>query len=73
MAKAASNVQGGPQPRFEDLPDLVTVEAASAWLGCSVVTVRRMIAAGSLRRIKVGRLDRISRVSLARFVDGQEN
>ncbi len=50
--------------RLEDLPDLIDVKQAAAWLGCSVITVRRMIAAGRLKRIKVGRLDRVPRRAL---------
>ncbi len=41
------------------MPDLVTVDDAAAWLGCSTVTVRRMIRDKKLLRVKVGRLDRV--------------
>lgn len=53
--------------RLEHMPDLVTVDEAARWLGCSVVTVRRMIAAGKLKRVKVGRLDRVPRAALERL------
>jgi excisionase family DNA binding protein len=56
--------------RLDTLPDLVTVDETAAWLGCSVVTVRRMIRAGKLRRVKVGRLDRIPRTALERLREG---
>ncbi len=56
-------------PRLEDMPDLVSVPQAAAWLGCSVITVRRMIAAGKLKRVKVGRLDRVPRKALERFAE----
>lgn len=56
--------------RLEALPDLVTVEQAAEWLGCSVVTVRRLIRAGTLTRVKVGRLDRIPRTALERMREG---
>lgn len=49
------------------MPDLVTVDQAAEWLGCSVVTVRRMIHAGKLKRVKVGRLDRVPRLALERL------
>jgi excisionase family DNA binding protein len=55
--------------RLEDAPDLLTVDQAAEWLGCSVVTVRRMIQAGKLRRVKVGRLDRVPRVALERLYE----
>lgn len=55
------------RPRLEDLPDLPTVEETAAWLGCSSVTVRRMIRAGKLPRVKVGRLDRIPRKALEKL------
>jgi excisionase family DNA binding protein len=58
------------QPRFDALPDLVTVNDTAAWLGCSVVTVRRLIRAGTLTRVKVGRLDRIPRTALERMREG---
>jgi excisionase family DNA binding protein len=57
--------------RLDTLPDLVTVEDTAAWLGCSVVTVRRMLRAGKLRRVKVGRLDRIPRTALERLREGE--
>jgi excisionase family DNA binding protein len=57
--------------RIEQMPDLVTVDQAAEWLGCSVVTVRRMIHAGKLKRVKVGRLDRVPRVALERLQEGQ--
>jgi excisionase family DNA binding protein len=57
--------------RLDTLPDLVTVDDTAAWLGCSVVTVRRMIRAGKLRRVKVGRLDRIPRTALERLREGE--
>ena len=53
--------------RLEDMPDLVTVDVAAEWMGCSVVTVRRLIHAGTLKRVKVGRLDRIPRTALERM------
>jgi excisionase family DNA binding protein len=55
------------QPRLDALPDLVTLNDTAAWLGCSVVTVRRMIRAGKLRRVKVGRLDRVPRTALEKL------
>ena len=59
-------------PRLETMPDLVTVGQAAEWLGCSVVTVRRMIAAGRLKRVKVGRLDRVPRLALERLTSEAE-
>lgn len=60
-----------PAIRLETMPDLITVDQAAAWLGCSVVTVRRMIHAGKLSRVKVGRLDRVPRAALERMREGQ--
>jgi len=57
--------------RLEDMPDLVTVDEAARWLGCSVVTVRRLIHAGTLKRVKVGRLDRIPRTELDRMTGSE--
>ena len=60
-----------PIVRLEALPDLVTADQAAQWLGCSVVTVRRLIRAGRLTRVKVGRLDRIPRTALERLREGE--
>ena len=57
--------------RLESMPDLVTVDQAAAWLGCSVVTVRRLVKAGTLHRVKVGRLDRIPRKALEKLQEQQ--
>jgi len=57
--------------RLDTMPDLVTVDQAAEWLGCSVVTVRRLIHAGKLKRVKVGRLDRVPRVALERMQEQQ--
>ncbi len=57
--------------RLEELPDLVNPDQAAQWLGCSVVTVRRLIRAGTLTRVKVGRLDRIPRTALERMREGR--
>lgn len=55
--------------RLEELPDLLTADQTANWLGCSVVTVRRMIRAGTLTRVKIGRLDRIPRNALEKLRD----
>lgn len=57
--------------RLDEMPDLVTADQAAQWLGCSVVTVRRLIRAGTLTRVKVGRLDRIPRTALERLREGE--
>ncbi len=56
---------------LEDMPDLLTVEEAASWFGCSTGTVRRMIRAGRLLRVKVGRLDRVPKRELVRVRDGE--
>ncbi len=56
--------------RIEEMPDMLTVDEVAAWLGCSVGTVRRMIHAGTLARVKVGRLDRVPKKELVRVRDG---
>jgi excisionase family DNA binding protein len=53
--------------RLDELPDLLTIDEAADWLGCSVATVRRLVKSGELRRVKVGRLDRIPRKALERL------
>ena len=60
-----------PILRLDEMPDLVTADQAAQWLGCSVVTVRRLIRAGTLTQVKVGRLDRIPRTALERLREGE--
>lgn len=61
-----------PPPRLDTLPDLVTVDEAATVLRCSPATVRRLIHAGKLKRLKVGRLDRLPRIALEEFIANRE-
>ncbi len=65
--------QAGPRLRLrlEDMSDLPTLPEVASVVGCSVQTVRRMLAAGILVKVKVGRLDRATRASVERLVKGQ--
>lgn len=47
---------------------LLSVEDVAERLGCSIRTVRRWIADGSLDSVKVGGLRRVTAASLDRFI-----
>ena len=54
---------------FPTLPaPLMTLEAASQMIGCSVKTLRRRIAEGALAVIRDGRLIRIQPEDLQRYI-----
>jgi len=51
-------------------PRLLTAAQAAHYLGLAEGTVRRMMAAGSLPLVKIGRASRIDRVKLDKLIDG---
>ena len=57
-----------PQP-LGDLPALYKVDRAARWLGVAEKTIRRLIAAGDLAVVRIGRQIRISERELARFFE----
>jgi excisionase family DNA binding protein len=50
--------------RFPSADDLVDVHGAAKALNCSVPTVERLVAAGKIPSIKVGRLRRFRRADV---------
>ena len=57
-----------PTPSHPVIPQLITVAEVALFLQVSVRTVRRLIAAGELKVIRVGRVVRISPASLHGYV-----
>jgi excisionase family DNA binding protein len=51
-----------------DLPELLRVDEAAAWLDCSRGCVYEMAANGELASVRLGRLLRIPREGLAKLV-----
>jgi excisionase family DNA binding protein len=51
---------------------LFTVEEAQDYLSVSRMTIFRLLKAGDLRRVKIGRVTRIPRASLDAFIEHQE-
>ena len=49
----------------EELPQLLRVEEAALWLGCSKGLVFELARRGDLRSVRLGRLLRIPREALA--------
>jgi excisionase family DNA binding protein len=56
---------------IDELPQLVRVDEASAWLGCSRGLVFELCRRGDLQSIRLGRLLRIPREALAARVNGK--
>lgn len=51
-------------PRFDDLPEMVTVEEMAAYLRISRNVAYDLVKSGALRSIKYGRLIRIPKQAL---------
>jgi excisionase family DNA binding protein len=51
-----------------DLPELVTVDEASAWLGTGKGLVYELVRSGRLKSVRLGRLVRIPRTALEALV-----
>lgn len=58
---------------LEGLPPLLDVPQVAEILGCSDALVRRMIARQELQGVRLGRLQRIRKVDLARFLAGGDD
>ena len=56
---------------MKDLPELITVEQAAAYLQVAPVTVYRMLDAGKLPAAKVGRMWRIRKTDVDKFIRRQ--
>lgn len=57
---------------MSDTPEILTAEDAAAILRCDYETVLRLLRAGELPGVKVGRQWRISRANLIRYVETGE-
>jgi excisionase family DNA binding protein len=57
-----------PKRYLDSLPDILTVEEVSMFLGISVSTVRDYLREGTMHGVKLGRGWKISKSSLERFV-----
>lgn len=51
-----------------ELPEILRVEEAAVWLDCSKGVLYEAVKSGELPGIRLGRLLRISREGLAKFV-----
>ena len=60
------------QTRFEDLPDFLSVEDIKAYLGLGSSTVYELIRSKALASVRFGRVIRISRAALERYVCGED-
>jgi excisionase family DNA binding protein len=58
--------------RFEDLPDFLSVEEARAYLGLGRSTLYDLLRRGELPGVKFGRVIRIARSTLRRYVEPNE-
>ena len=69
LARRSTSVT--PHTPVEDLPDLCDVPDTAGKLGCSEGVVREMARKGQLEAVRLGRLVRIRRSSIARLVNGE--
>ena len=51
--------------KFDDLPEILVVPEAAAWLSCSTGKVYEAIRSGDIEAVRIGRLVRISKSELA--------
>lgn len=58
---------------LDDLPAILTVDEAAAFLRIGRSSAYSAIAAGQLPAIRIGRKLRVSRDALARLVEGEAN
>lgn len=74
LQKGSALVKGGrpSAPKLQDHPALMTVAECAINLGVSEKTIRRLITAGKLRSVRIGRAVRISVRQICDFIgDGR--
>lgn len=59
-----------PVDRYPDIPPAARIGETARILDCSEYTVRKLIADGEIRTVRLGRLVRIPRTELVRLLDG---
>jgi excisionase family DNA binding protein len=57
---------------IDDLPQLLRIDEAAAWLGCSTGVVREMARQESAASVRIGRLVRVRRSWLATLAGAPE-
>jgi excisionase family DNA binding protein len=58
--------------RFADLPDFLSAEETRAYLRLGRSTLYDLLRRGELAHIRFGRVIRIPRTALRKYIDGQE-
>jgi excisionase family DNA binding protein len=61
-----------PETRFEDLPDFLRVEEVCAYLRLGRSTVYELLRRKELRHVRFGRVIRVPRTALERYVLGEK-
>jgi excisionase family DNA binding protein len=61
-----------PKTRFEDLPDFLSVEEVCAYLRLGRSTVYELLRRKELRHVRFGRVIRVPRTALERYVLGEK-
>jgi excisionase family DNA binding protein len=59
------------QTRFEDLPDFLSVEETRAYLALGRSTLYELIKSKALASVRFGRVIRVPRAALERYVCGE--
>lgn len=65
-----ANGCGGPDAAFVPAPLLLPLGGVAEYLGCSLSTVKRLIADGSLPTVTVGGTRRVRRIDVEAYVEG---
>ena len=63
-AMSAADSSTAKPPRFEDLPEMVTVEEMGAFLRIGKTAAYDLVKSGAIRSVKFGRLIRIPKQAL---------
>jgi excisionase family DNA binding protein len=58
---------------LSELPELLTVAEASAWLGVGLTLVYELVRSGKLKSVRLGRLVRIPRTALEQLVTQRQD
>lgn len=59
------------KPRFEELPDIMSVEEVAAWLGVGRASLYELIRAEKFPHLRFGRTIKIPKAGLERYLRGE--
>jgi len=65
------SVPAAYKPRFEELPDIMTVDEVATWLGVGRATLYELIRVGRFPHLRFGRTIRVPKKGLERYLLGE--